>query len=646
MKLATKLSIFMALLTCLTVIVALTGCSLSFVYFMQKKNEQRVTAVASMIDNHLVSASPEMLKPWVNEEMMQSDITEIRLSNEKGELFRYQLPANTLPDVPQNHLRSVTVNLLHNPGMRISLTYQDMLANYSLSMPPAIPFLVAILLIILLLLSFLYWLKGALIGQELLEQRGSKILGGERGDDVRGTLQEHPFLASKALDILLSDLQVASEQRNRLDTLIRAFAAQDAKTGLSNRQFFENKLSTLLEENTQAGVYGMVMIIRLPDFEHLRELWGSDAVEDYQFTLINLLSTFIMRYPGATLARYFRNDFAVLLPHRSLKEANGFASQLLNSIDTLPSTRMVDKENMLHIGICAWRNGQTKEQVMDQAEIATRNAVLQGANNWCVYDESLPDTGRGSVKWRTLLEQTLKQDGPRFYQKPAVNRQGVVLHRGIQCRIFDGKQEILSDEYMPMVEQFGLSEQYDQLVISRLLPLLRYWPEETLAIQVSIKSLVRPSFQDWLRNSLMQCEKSLRSRIIFELAEEDVCQHISLLRPIIRQISALGGQIAVIHAGLTVVSTSYIKALDIEFIKLHPAVVRNIGKQTENQLFLQSLVEACNGTRVRVYASGVRTLSEWQTLMNKGVAGAQGDFIAAAQLLDNDVKKYSQRYSV
>ena len=157
---------------------------------------------------------------------------------------------------------------------------------------------------------------------------------------------------------------------------------------------------------------------------------------------------------------------------------------------------------------------------------------------------------------------------------------------------------------------------------------------------------MRSSFQDGIRHSLMQCEKSLRSRIIFELAEEDVCQHISLLRPIIKRITALGGRIAVIHAGLTIVSTSYIKVLDIELIKLHPAVVRNIGKQTENQLFLQSLVEACHGTRAHVFASGVRTLSEWQTLMDNGIAGAQGDFIAAAQLLDNDVKKYSQRYSV
>ncbi|MBS0849563.1 RNase E specificity factor CsrD [Citrobacter sp. JGM124] len=647
-KLTAKLSVLMTLLTGLTLIVILVGCSLSFLYFTQQKVEQRVITIASMIDIHLVSSSPEMLRPWLREMMVLSDIKGISLISDNGDVFKYTLHGNALSDPSQDHLSQITVSLIHHPGAYVTLTYQNIIGSYYKSMLPIIPLSVGGGLVILILLLFLllYRLKAFLMGQELLENRARKIVIGERGSEMKGSVQEHPTATGRALDILLSDLQIANEQRNRLDTLIRAFAAQDAKTGLSNRQFFENQLSTLLDEHTQAGVYGMVMIIRLPDFEQLRDLWSSELVEDYQFTLINLLSTFVLRYPGAILARYVRNDFAVLLPYRSLKEANGFASQLLNGIDALPSTRMVDKENMLHIGICAWRNGQTKEQVIEQAEIATRNAVLQGGNNWCVYDENLPDTGRGSVKWRTLLEHTLKHGGLRFYQKPAVNFRGVVLHRDIQCRILDGDQEILPAEYMLLVEQFGLSEQYDQLVISRLLPLLRLWPDETFAIPITVTSLLCRTFQLWLQNTLMQCEKSLRSRIIFELAEEDVCQHISSLSSVVRLIVALDGQIAVINAGLTVVSTPYIKALDINLVKLHPAVVRNIGKQAKNQLFLQSLVEACNGTRAQVFASGVRSLSEWRTLIDNGVAGAQGDFIAAAQLLDNDVKKYSKRYSV
>ena len=54
-----------------------------------------------------------------------------------------------------------------------------------------------------------------------------------------------------------------------------------------------------------------------------------------------------------------------------------------------------------------------------------------------------------------------------------------VHHRELMCRIFDGTEEVISAEYLPMVLQFGLSEEYDRQQISRLIPFLSFWPEES-----------------------------------------------------------------------------------------------------------------------------------------------------------------------
>lgn len=646
MRLTTKLSAFMTLLTGLAIFVTLIGCSLSFFNATHDKVHQRMLAVATIIDSELITSSPEKLSARLNDVMVPVDISEISLKMGETVVYTQALAKSYEPQSTDYGAQQTTVKLMKHPGMSVTLTYRDPVASYYHSLFTTVPLSIAIGLMLIVLFLAMRWVKNQLAGQELLENRATRILNGERNADVRGSVLEWPARASSAMDMLLSDLQNASEQRSRMDTLIRAFAAQDGKTGLNNRLFFDNQLAMLLEDHEQVGAHGVVMIIRLPDFETLHDTRGHAAVEEYLFTLINLLSTFVMRYPGALLARYFRSDFAVLLPHRTLKEADSFASQLLTAVDSLPPTRILDRNDMLHIGICAWRSGHTKEQVMENAEVATRNASLQGANSWSVYDDKLPEKGRGNVKWRTLIEQSLQRGGPRFYHKPAVTRSGNVHHREIMCRIFDGNEEVLSAEYMPMVKQFGLFEQYDRKIITRTLPLVGFWPEETLAIQITVDALIRVPFQRWLRDTLMQCEKSLRSRIIFELAEADVCQHISRLQPVIRLIKALGSRIAIVQAGLTVVSTSYIKDLNAELIKLHPGLVLNIEKRTENQLFVQSLVEACHGTQTQVFATGVRTRGEWQTLIEKGVSGAQGEFFAASAPLDSNVKKYSQRYSV
>lgn len=50
-----------------------------------------------------------------------------------------------------------------------------------------------------------------------------------------------------------------------------------------------------------------------------------------------------MRYPSALLARYFHSEFTVLLPDRTLKEADSIAWQLVKAIDALPSTALIDR---------------------------------------------------------------------------------------------------------------------------------------------------------------------------------------------------------------------------------------------------------------------------------------------------------------
>ncbi|ALR78313.1 RNase E specificity factor CsrD [[Enterobacter] lignolyticus] len=646
MRLTTKFSAFMTLLTGLAIFVTLIGSSLSFYNGIQYKLEYRVRAVATVIDSRLLTTSFDKIDNQLDELLVPVDIVRMDAVVNDKTVFSHSRASSYRPMGSSYQYREVSVPLVKHPGMTLHMVYQDPMVNYFHSLLTTAPLTVAIGFMVLVIFFSVRWLRNQLSGQELLELRSTRILNGERGSQVRGNVHEWPARTSSALDALLSEIQFASEQRSRMDTLIRSYAAQDTKTGLNNRAFFDNQLATLLEDQEKVGAHGIVMLIRLPEFDLVRDNWGRAAAEEHFFTIINLLSTFMMRYPGALLARYHRSDFAVLLPHRTLKEADSIAGQLLKALDALPASKILDSDDMMHIGVCAWRSGQTPLQVMEHAEAAVRNAVLQGSNSWAVYDDTLPEKGRGNVRWRTLIEQMLSRGGPRFYQKPAVMRDGYVHHRELMCRLFDGKEEVSAAEYMPMVLEFGLAEEYDRLQITRLLPFLTFWPEETLALQVTAEALIRPRFQRWLRDTLMQCEKAQRKRIIFELAEADVCQHISRLQPVMRLVNALGVRVAVIQAGFTLVGTGWIKQLTVEIIKLHPGIVRNIEKRSENQLLVQSLVEACKGTPTRVFATGLRSRNEWQVLAECGVSGGQGEFFAASQPLDTNVKKYSQRYSV
>lgn len=55
------------------------------------------------------------------------------------------------------------------------------------------------------------------------------------------------------------------------------------KTGLNNRLFFDNQLATLLEDQEKVGTHGIVMMIRLPDFNMLSDT-GAQPVEEQFFS--------------------------------------------------------------------------------------------------------------------------------------------------------------------------------------------------------------------------------------------------------------------------------------------------------------------------------------------------------------------------
>jgi len=650
MRLTTKFSAIITLLCASGMLLMLVGCVLSFFYISNQRAEVRVEQMAEEVDRALLTQSPQQISDSLLPAMIPLQIERIRLSDDNDHvLLQVNRHQSEHSDDELNSFRLTDIPLPQHPDLSLRILWVDPTESWSSLMigPSTLLAIAAVIIIMALLLRQMHrWLYRQLEGLEMLERRAEAVIEGERASVRAGSVYEWPARASSAIDLLLADLKEAGEQHYRVDTLIRTFAAQDPRTGLNNRMFFDNQLTTLLEDPEAVGTHGMVMMIRLPDFDILRERWGHAEVQEYLFALVNLLSTFVLRYPGALLARYFRSDFAVLLPHRSVKDADSIASQLISAVDTLPPTRMLDREDMIHIGISGWRSGQTTQQVMENAELATRQAALQGSNSWSVGEEALQIQGRGSVKWRTLLENTVNRGGPRLYQKPAVTSEGRVHHREVMPRIFDGEKELLAAEYLPLAQQLGLAERHDRQIVTQILTLAELCPEETLAIPLTLDSLLHRGFLNWLRDALLQCSKSQRKRILFELAEADVCQHINRLAPAFRLMAGFGCRVAINQAGLTVVSTAYIRQFQVELIKLHPGLVRNIEKRTENQLFVQSLIESCKHTSTKVFATGVRFKQEWQTLVEMGVAGGQGDFFASSQPVSSDVKKYSQRYRV
>lgn len=628
MQFFTKLSVLITLL----MTFAITSILLSGIIIVSSSSidlsKQKWNDLSQKIDEHLFSSSPKDLNLWLPLVMVASDIELIEIKKADESIWLRENFIDLSLWQRLTALNEVTLPLPAHPQYQLTLTYLNP-TLYNMFSAKTIGYMSLVLLLIACALTLiLSWIKEIFKGIRLLESRAKKILTGQREETSKLNRPEWPKDVSNALDFLLLERKKRYKERTHVDTLIRTFVALDAQTGLRNRLSFEHQLTILLEES---NAHGAVMMVRLPDYDLIKPC-GPTNIDELLETLISILSTFVMRYPSVTIARYFNNDFSILLPHTSSKESEYMALQLINSVNTLSLGPDIDRDRLIFIGISAYYYGQSPELIMNYAEQAVRTAELQGGNGWFVYDNNIPKVVLGSVRWRTLLERMLvTAQGLRLYEEPAITIDGKVHHRSITCQLFDGEQELPAAEFMNWLREFKLIGQFERKIIGKLSILLARWPSETISVTISVESLLNSSFNQWLFELLATKDRTFCQRLLFEMVESEVCQHIEELIPVVTALRRTGCRIGIVQAGLTVADSSYIEPLQVEIIKLYPGLARHIKMRPENQLIVESLCSACADINVTIFATGVRTNSEWDTLCSKGIRGGQGTLFATPE---------------
>lgn len=248
MRITTKLFAFITVLVALAMLLMLLGSTYSFFNQSHTHAERQLNALATTIDQLLLTEPRDNVKKWLPVVMRSSGVSEIIVHNDAHQVYQLKLPNTYNVWDTLTNQRYVEATLMHHPGYSLKMVYIDPTASYTRSLETMFPVTISICLMIVVLLFSYRWLREQTLGLEKLERRARKILAGERENAVRGDVHEFPPNASSAIDRLLSDLADAREERGRVDTLIRAFAAQDSRTGLNNRLFFDNQLTTQLED--------------------------------------------------------------------------------------------------------------------------------------------------------------------------------------------------------------------------------------------------------------------------------------------------------------------------------------------------------------------------------------------------------------
>lgn len=157
MRLTTKFSTFVTLLTGLAIFVTLLGCSFSFYRAIEQKVAERVESVAAVIDTRLVSQPPSALAVQLDELMVPIDIVRVVVKQGEHILLDHARSGSYRPAGSSDLHRERLVPSIKNPGTSILLIYQDPMDNYFHSVITTVPLTFAVGFMVIIIFLAIRW---------------------------------------------------------------------------------------------------------------------------------------------------------------------------------------------------------------------------------------------------------------------------------------------------------------------------------------------------------------------------------------------------------------------------------------------------------------------------------------------------------
>lgn len=597
--------------------------------------------VVKQIDEASISLdAAKNIEIWLPHLLKASDVVELEIRSHEGLLFQYQQIAK----ISDAHtLIEDRFDLTSNPGFFVTTKSLSPYANFSYSIEAMFSLALAIFIIILGVVFGVFWLKKQLHGADVLSQRARLILVGRTDEAMVHNQVEWPNEASAAFDFLLLELKEARQERCRFDTFLRTNMFLDKLTGMANRVLFDNRLQAKLHDQ---GAYGALLLLGLNDWDELKHQLGEKERDVWVMQIVDLLSRLTLGYSDVVLARYYDDQFAILLINHSTKSAKQFAAKLMKNLEKCPPLNRVSIENWASIGVAFFTSGESQETLTQEAEMAKRSAYMTGANAWHAYEKNhVVDDMRGSVRWRTLLERVFSQNAIEISEQQVLDQASQPLHIELLARIKDERGvQIKASSFMQGVHLVGMNVQLDTLMLRKVLSKLKQGGDEQIyAVNICSASLTRKPFCRWLRESLFELPRKLRKRLLIEMTESSLVRDFGAIRGSLNLLTHLGVGLVIDQAGRTIVSTHYIKDVQPSYIKLHRSLVKDIHQRPENQVYIRSMLGACESTQTQVLAIGVETESEWLALLNIGVNGGAGKLFSP-KIIEPQIKLKRQRW--
>lgn len=436
-------------------------------------------------------------------------------------------------------------------------------------------------------------------------------------------------------------------ERKRAEDKLVHDATHDTLTGLPNRLYFTNRLSSAISAQAQQpDLAYAVLFIDLDGFKLVNDSLGHAAGDQLLVEVASRLEVALefacreqQRSPSATLGRLGGDEFTVLLEH--LPDSNSalrIAERVLACLRQPTCIQGQDIYPSASIGIAVGdSNYVSAADIMRDADLAMYRAKTEGRSRIELFFRGLHDRARARLAMESDLRSAISRREFELHYQPIVDLQTLAIagfEALVRWRRADGTL-VPPSEFIGLAEETGLIVLIGHWVMREAFSTLARWQKArviekplTMSVNVSPRQFHQIDFVEQVTEAIRD-SGAPASSIRLEITEGVTIQDATQCAAILTSLRALGVGVSLDDFGTGYSSLSYLHKLPFDTLKIDRSFVTPLNRQSEDgSEIVHTILGLARSLRVAVVAEGIETADQADRLLEMGCDYGQGYLFA------------------
>ena len=435
----------------------------------------------------------------------------------------------------------------------------------------------------------------------------------------------------ESLDVPLMDRATNMMLQKMHEKLIYN-ATHDPVTDLFTRDEFVKQLKH--EMTILGSSVHMLCHIEVQDYRMITNICGVAGGNQLLKKLTHLLTGQLRN--EELFARLGDKTFGILFKHCSPDEGYEIAKKLINLISD-SHFEWADKSYSIGvtIGLAPFiENGCDAHKLLQQADSASILAKRSGYNRIQIFKEDDEGLSRQNKlhEWAGQIDKILSEN--RLFLRcqkiaPVELEKNDHTHYEILLGIRGNAGNIIPpDHFIPAVERCNRMPEIDQWVIRNVFGWIEqnrsYFDQmDGFSINLSGQSINTEEFLEFLKEFLASSSVPLQ-KLTFEITETVAADSLVYVKKFIKQIKQFGCKFSLDDFGSGYSSYSYLKNLDVDYLKIDGAFVKYIANNNADAAIVKSMNEIAHSLGMETIAEYVENNEIRDILREIGVDYVQG----------------------